>query len=263
MALLINARGRVARGSALAVALGTMLLGACDEQIALGERVKDPSDPCMQYREVIVEARDTDIRQQQQAAMTGAIFGAILGGVLSSDDDRMQGILAGAAVGGLTGLSATYYNQKTQRAADSQALLASVNSDATAEGQLVTRTGRAAKSLRTCRRNQVASLTEQVRAGSVERDAARAQLRNIQSQIDADNRLVSAAFNGINERVTAYSDAAQAVAQADNAISAQRAQAATPSVSQVATASSQIMTADQQDSQLVSSEIAALQVLLG
>lgn len=260
---LISKVRSVTRGSILTMALGAMVLSGCDQQIALGERAADPADPCVQYREVIVEARKSDIQKQQQAAMAGAVFGAILGGALSSRDDRMQGILAGAAIGGLTGLSATYYNQKAERAADSRALLASVNTDANVERQLVTRTGQAAKSLRTCRRNQVAAITKQVKAGSIDTRTARAQLRSVQSRVGTDNRLISAAFNGINERVRAYSDATQAVAQADSAISVRSARASAPNVARVATASNQTVTADQRERQRLDSEIAALEVLLG
>ena len=260
----VVSRGRtLVRGSAVAVTLSAMTLSGCDNSIALGPRAADKNDPCVQYREVIVAARKTDIQQQQDAAVAGAIFGAILGAAVSSRDDRAQGMLTGAAIGGLAGLSATYYNQKAERAADSRALLASVNGDAQNEGTLVTKTGQAAKSLRSCRRGQVAAVTKSVRSGSVDAATARAQLTNIKSRINTDNKLITAAFNGITERVNAYTDATKTVASADSAISASSARSATPNVTRVSAQRTQTVNADTREKQRLQSEVEALEVLLG
>lgn len=265
---------RGVRGGAAALALaGLLALPGCDEQIMLTDAALDPSDQCSQYRGTISAARRTEVQEQAEAAVAGALFGAVLGAVVAdaTGGDRAQGALMGAAAGGLTGLSATYYEQQRARAADAATLLSLVNADAGRERALVTQTGAAALALRECRSAQVASVTQRVQAGQVERDAARRELAVIQSNLAADNQVISAAFNGIGERVDAYIDASAATAQLDRALvvadsapaAAQSVRSATPSVREVARARRAVVDQDAVAASEIARDIEAAQILLG
>ncbi len=260
------------RGAGVIALTGAMALQGCSETITLTEAANDPSDTCNGFRQTIVAARKTEINQQIAGAAAGAVVGALLGAALASDSG--QGALIGALGGGLTGLGATYYKQKAANASDANALLRSVNSDAAKERQLVTQTGRAAQSLRNCRNGQLTALERQIRSKSITSDQARAQLKQIKRKVAEDNRIVSAAFNGIGQRVDAYVDASAAAAQVDRAaISASRApsssanvssaRASTRSVNAVVQDQNRAVNSDNQARQQIDNRIEALEILVG
>lgn len=266
---------RVMFGLAL---MSTVALVACDEAIVLSAADQDPTDRCVPFRQSIAAARETEINQQAQGAVAGAIFGAMLGAAAGgSTDDRQRNMLLGAAAGGLAGFSATYYRQVAQRSRDATSLLRNVNADARIERALVTRTGQAAQSLRSCRVQQLQQLEAAVRGGSLSASDARARLRVVRSQIATDNRIVSAAFNGIGNRVDAYVDATATAAGVNRAIltnearaqnaaqarSAQSARAATGNVSAVSRDARNLQTADARQRQVVENRLDALEALLG
>ena len=243
------------------VALGVslLLLQGCTETITLAPGAVSADDSCSRFRATIAEARRSDIQQQQQAAAVGAIFGAVLGAAVAGENNRAQGALIGAAAFGLAGYSSVYYRQKQQLASDNRALLRSVNSDAAAESRLVTRTGQAAASLRSCRSGQIAALSRDVRAGRVNRTQGRAQLNNLRARVRADNQIISAAFNGIGQRVEAYVDVTNAVARADRSLSASSA----PSVANVSASTRNRVNSDAAARARIDRDIEALSVLLG
>ncbi|WP_165586933.1 YMGG-like glycine zipper-containing protein [Pseudaestuariivita atlantica] len=252
-----------------------LLLGACDEQITLTQTAQDPNDNCTPFRQQISDARRTEIQKQTQNAVAGAVVGGILGALVAGGDSqqRARGALIGAAAGGLAGYSATYYNQKKQRSSDAAALLRSVNADASRESALVSRTGKAANSLRSCRISQLAALESRVKRQQVSKSQAKAELRQIRAKVSGDNRIISAAFNGIGQRVDAYVDATAAETGVNRAIVAnqraaqnardRRARAATPNVARVSTQSSQIRAADKRASDAVDRKLNSLEILLG
>lgn len=267
---------RPLRSCSVLVLVGTLALQGCSEQIALTDAGNDPSDTCNSFRQTIVAARQTEIDQQVTNAMAGAVLGAFVGAALNngSAQDRRQGAILGALGGGLTGLAATYYQQKAQNAADSQALLRSVNTDAARERQLVTQTGRAVQSLRNCREAQLTTLERQVRSGSVTPSDARAQLATIRRKVAEDNQIVSAAFNGIGNRVNAYVDASATAAQVNRSVIAasrppssaanvRSARASTTSVAAVVQDQNRAVAADNQARARVDNRIEALEILVG
>jgi outer membrane lipoprotein SlyB len=264
---------RVMFGLAL---LSTVALAACDEAIVLSAADQDPTDRCVQFRQSIAAARQTEINQQAQGAVAGAFFGAILGAAAGGGDDRQRNMLLGAAAGGLAGFSATYYNQVAQRSRDANALLQNVNADARVERALVTRTGQAAQSLRSCRVQQLQELEAAVRGGRISAADARGRLGAVRNQIATDNRIVSAAFNGIGDRVDAYVDATATAAGVNRAIltnearaqnaaqarAAQNARAATGNVSAVSRDAQNLQTNDARQRQVIDNRLDALEALL-
>jgi len=270
--------GTARRGLLGVAAASVLALAACDEAIVLSASEQDPTDRCVPFRQSIAAARQTDINQQAQGALAGALFGAVLGAAAGGNaEDRQRNILLGAAAGGLTGLSATYYNQVAQRSRDANSLLRNVNSDARTERALVTRTGQAARSLRSCRVQQLQALESAVRGGRISASDARARLRVARSRIATDNRIVSAAFNGIGNRVDAYVDATATAAGVNRAIltneararsaaqarSAQRARSATGNVAAVSRDTRSVQAADTRQRQVVQNRLDALEALLG
>ena len=267
--------GRLGKGALALVLAGTMALSGCDEQIVLTDAAVTADDSCSRYRATIAQARQTDIQQQAAGAAAGALIGAVLGAAIagSQGQDRTRGALIGAGLGGLTGLSATYYQQLRERAADQATLLATVNSDARRELGLITQTGQATQALRSCRQQQVANLAARVRSGATTAEAGRAELAQLRARLSADNQVVSASFNGIGQRVDAYVDATSQATQVQSAIiraerppapqAAQRVRASVPNVTRAATQSTAIVAQDQQSVARIEQEIDALEVLLG
>lgn len=268
---------KIGKRTSLVVLLSATALAGCDESITLTQAGNDPSDQCNSFRQTIVAARQTDINTQAQNAAVGALAGALIGAALNADgsaQDRRRGALLGALGGGLVGFSGTYYQQKSERAADANTLLRSVNADAAAERGLVTRTGRAAAGLRQCREAQLKTLEGQVRGGTVTPSQARSQLNSIKTKVTQDNQIISASFNGIGQRVNAYVDATAAAGQVDRAAVAaarppsraqnvQQARASSPNVRAVLQDQNRQVAVDEQAKARVDNRIEALEILVG
>ncbi|AGT07928.1 YMGG-like glycine zipper-containing protein [Paracoccus aminophilus] len=254
-----------------ALALSSMLLlTACDEQITVKEAAVDPKDSCSTYYNTISAARTTEINRQANNAVAGAVLGAVLGAAVSGRHDRAKGALIGATAGGLAGYSATYYQQKQQNAQDARTLLASVNNDARTEGALVTTTGKAVAALRSCRSQQADQLAKGIRAGKIDKKSGKAQLEALKRHIATDNKVISASFNGIGQRVDGYVDASAATAQVNRAEylaakdrNARAARTATPSVASVSSSLNQQKTADGQQRAKLEANVQAIEKLLG
>ncbi|NPD15996.1 glycine zipper 2TM domain-containing protein [Xinfangfangia sp. D13-10-4-6] len=262
--------GRSLGRGVIVLTLSATVLAGCDEQIVLAPGAVDANDSCGKYVTTIAEARQTDINKQAQNAAAGAVFGALLGAAVSSSDDRLKGALAGAAVGGLAGFSATYYNQKRANAQDARALLSSVNQDASKEQVLVTRTGAAVAELRRCRNGQAAQLASGIKSGKVDKANGRKQLAVLKKRIATDNKVISASFNGIGQRVDSYVDATAATASVTRAqvlaasnASARNARAATPAVSKVTTSTKNMTAQDAKAAKALESSISSIEKLLG
>lgn len=253
-------------GALITLIASSLVLQGCDESLVLTEAARDPADKCMGFYDQIAAARKTDIDQQAQAAVAGALIGALIGAAVAGGDsnDRMRGAMLGAVGGGLVGYSQSYYNQKAERAADQAALLSSVNADAGAERGLITKTGQSTADLRKCRSDQIATLSADVKSGKITKDAARKELAFIKRRVVTDNSLVSAAFNGIGQRVDAYVDVTAVAAQADRVMvaSGKAARSATHVAAARRETTSQMNT-DTAAKGRVDNQIKALEVLLG
>ena len=258
--------GQLPKSSRLVTITGlcvSMLLAGCDEAIDLTLDATNPADGCSQYRMQIAAARRTELDKQAEAAVAGAVLGAVFGAALGGSDNRAQGALIGASLGGLVGYSAVYSRQVLSRSKDANNLLTNVNADAAKERGLLTQAGNAAVSLQGCRRSQLASLRSRVNSGKIDKDAANVELRNIKTWVTQDNRIVSAAFNGIGKRVDAYVDVRNATADAQNSISTSSAKARTPNVNRVQAEQAQRVTNYNNGQRAIERDIEVLDVLLG
>ncbi len=246
----------------IAALSGALIISGC-QPITLTDAAVTADDSCSPFRATIAAARKTELDQQAQGAATGALFGALLGAAVSGGDDRVQGALIGALAGGLTGYASVYAKQASARASDSASLLRVVNGDASRESTLVTRTGRAAASLRSCRRAEIAAIAAGVRSGQISGTSARTQVRQVQARAGADNRVISAAFEGIGRRVNAYVDTTNQVASVDRAISSASARRATPSVRRVSSQTQAVLQTEVSSRNRIDAELNALEALLG
>lgn len=249
------------------IVIAALALQGCTQTMAIDPATRDAGDSCGAYYDTITAARSTEINKQINNAVAGAVVGALLGAALAGDGNRGQGAMMGAAAGGLAGYSATYFNQKQANAADQNALLASINGDAQAENTLVTQTGKAVVSLRACRAKQVDDLSKRIRAGKVEKAAAKTELAVLKKRIADDNKVISASFNGIGQRVDVYVDASAAAAQVDRAgyLAGKNAaaRAATPSVAGVSNTHNAQQAADQKLRASLEADVQAVEKLLG
>lgn len=254
------------RSTAAIVAVALSLQG-CAESIAIQPESRDAADSCAVNYDRITAARSTEINRQMNNAMAGAMIGAVLGAAIAGDGNRGRGALMGATAGGLAGYSATYLNQKQQQNKDARALLASINADAATDEGLITEAGRATAALRDCRQLQTADLAMRVRSGQSTPAAGRAELTALKARIANDNRVVSASFNGINQRVDAYVDASAAMAEVDRAAylagRAPAVRAATPKVAQVSNSFVAQRQADDAVRARLEADLQAIERLLG
>ncbi|MWB77049.1 glycine zipper 2TM domain-containing protein [Pseudooceanicola sp. 216_PA32_1] len=251
-------------GKAGCIALvASLSLAGCDEQITLAPGAVNAADTCSKFRADVEASRRSDLQKQANAAIAGALIGAVLGAAVAGSDNRAQGALIGASLGGLAGYSEVYYKQVAQRSADANSLLGNVNADAGKERALLTRTGTAAKNLRNCRSSQLASLRSRAVSGKVTKTAARSELNQIKVWVAQDNRLISAAFNGVGQRLDAFVDVTGSVARTQQGINSAGARAKTPNVARLSSERSQQITVSTRSESKVNAEIEALQVLLG
>ncbi len=256
----VTIRRFAARRSGRMVAAGMialMTLQGCAQQVPISLAALNEEDECSVFRADIAEARRADWQEQATAAAIGAGLGALAGALIGGT----RGAMIGLAGGALVGLGGSYLTIRSRNAADNEALLASVNADAGAEVELVTKAGRAAESLRRCRIDQLEALRTAVRDGAMDGEAARSELNLIQRRTEQENSVISAAFNGVDERVTAYVEATAEVARVDEAISEQEARRRTANVeraSQTRTATLERDAAAAERIELLSAEIDAL-----
>lgn len=254
------------RGTAAVVIIALSLQG-CAESIAIEPSSRDAADSCAPNYDQITAARSTEINKQMNNAMAGAMIGAVLGAAVAGDGNRSRGALMGATAGGLAGYSATYLNQKQQQNADARTLLASINADAATDEGLITQAGRATSALRDCRKRQTADLTARIRSGETSPAAGRTELAALKKRVANDNRVVSASFNGINQRVDAYVDASAAVAEVDRAAYLAgrnpAARAATPKVAQVSNSFVAQRGVDDAVRAQIEADVQAIEQLLG
>lgn len=253
-------------GKGLAFAfIAALSLQGCTENINVNPAARDAADTCGSHLDGISAARRTEINQQANNAMAGAVIGAILGAALAGSDNAAQGALLGATAGGLAGFSATYYKQKAANASDQRALLASINTDAQTEQALVTRTGQTVASLRNCRSNQVTALSEGIRSGRIDKATGQRELTILKRRISVDNQVISAAYNGIGERVDSYVDASAAASEVDRAayLAARQSRTTTPSVVAVTQSHATQQQLDAKMRASLNADVLAIEKLLG
>ena len=260
---------RGAHKSAIMLVCAGMVLSSCETMPSAGLVQADASDSCSNFRQTIGAARRTEIDN----VVASAAVGALLGGVVTAiRDGSREDILRNAAIGGLAGASLSYYKQKRDRMNDAQ-VLQSVNQDAGNERRILSQTGAAADGLRKCRLNQIAALEKKVKAGSIERGAAKAEIATLRRRVAADNQVITQALDGVGNRVNLYVDASAAAGQVDSAIvtaeraartaAAQRARAATPNVRSARTALATEQRDNAADQTRLERRLASLELLVG
>ena len=178
----------------------TLMLTACDEAITMAPGSIDKTDNCSRFQQALVDARKQENQLRLQNIAGGAIAGAILGAMVSSPEDREKGAILGAVLGGAVAGTATAQDQRRKREADAK-ILREINTKAGTATRLYTKAGASAASLRNCRLNQLNALERSVRRKTVSVSTARSQLAVLKRRAATDNRIISATFNGIGNRV--------------------------------------------------------------
>lgn len=253
-------------------------LQGCVQQLT--QSYNDPNDVCNAQRAPLINLRSTEQQDQINQALVGVVAGAAAGALVSvlTGGNETEQILLGAGIGalagGLAGYSKAYFEQQAARNKTRDQLLASVDSDARQESQLLTQTAASVKSLRDCRNQELAQI-EQAIKGNLPKDQARAQVLAVQSKVQQDNKLISEVLDGADERVTAYVDTTAAASEVDSAMLARdRREAAakkarkkvrrkSPNVIKVSDKAADIRDDDGEQQQAVDDRISAMLVQIG
>ncbi|MEM9139614.1 MAG: hypothetical protein AAGB15_07250, partial [Pseudomonadota bacterium] len=178
------------RRTVAALTCGAMLLQACSVAQSSLAGYDDPTDACNIHRKPIIESRSTEEQERIESALIGAAAAGLvtgLVGVATGSENALAAALIAAAAGGLAGYSLQYLKQKSEKAADQDALLRSIDADAKNEAALVTNIGRSTAALQDCREGELQQLRADFKAKTVTREAARTRLAAIEGRIATDN----------------------------------------------------------------------------
>lgn len=263
--------------------IASLLLQACATSQDLS-RYEDPSDACVQYRRPIIAAKETEQQERVRSAVVGAFAaGALTSAVaaLAGDKKWWQKGLIATGVGALSGYSYTYFRQKAEASQSAEELLTQVDQDALQERGRLTETSQAVLALRDCRRMALNDIRRDYQNETIDQAEARARLAEVREQINEDNKLVTVALEGTDQRVNSYVDATATASEVERSLivaSAERPANRSRRVSdrkvrQVAQTSPNVIKSVEQTEELkdtdaeareqLAAEVEAMEVLLG
>lgn len=251
---------------------GALGLAGCNEAIIVAPGTIDQSDPCAMFQQAIIDERDAENQLVLQNTVAGVVGGAVLGAIIAGPDNRTEGAILGGLLGGAAAGGTTAQQQKEKREKDA-AVLREVNAKAGTAVTLYSKTGAAAAKLRNCRLRQLNALESNVRNQRISTGDARSQLTVQKRRANVDNRIISAAFNGIGNRVDDFVSAGASAGGVQRSIVSReaaartaqdrRARQATPNVARAQTAKASVVNADVQRQQQINRKFEAIDVLLG
>ena len=200
------------------------LLSGCANQYSA---YQNPNDVCYAARQPLI-AMGTDLQKTVLGATAvGAVTGAAIGGLARGD---WQSALIGAAAGALAGSLVGYVDAK-RRSAQSQAqVLTLIDQDALHDKVLMTNSTNAISNLIACRDAETRTIEASYQAHTMTRQQALAAYRNLQAQMQEDDKLISELLGAADEREAKYVSA-----RADTLSLRDPAQAASPATEQLAT----------------------------
>lgn len=190
------------------VVVCTLALAGCAQPRNSLDRYVERDDPCRSYRATIAEVQ-TDFRDW---AIGGAAIGAITGGILGGLLGDTEGALIGAAAGGALGGTGGYLAARQRQAQTDAELQAAIEGDAATDSHRVREIKAAVNGLSDCRRDQIAKLRTDYRAGRFTREETRARAAAIEAAMDRDDELISEALGRAGERLKTYADARAEIA---------------------------------------------------
>jgi hypothetical protein len=216
--------GRRCGAGALVLAFVPSLLPGCANKY---NTYQNPDDACYAARQPLI-AMGTDFQQTVLGATAvGAVTGAAIGGLARGD---WQSAVIGAAAGAFAGSLVGYLDAK-QRSAQSQAqVLALIDQDASHDKVLMTNSSNAISNLIACRDAEIRTIEASYQAHTMTPQQALAAYRNLQTQMQEDDKLISDLLGAADEREAKYVSA-----RADTLSLRDPVQAASPATEQLAT----------------------------
>ena len=182
----------------------SIVLPGCNTSGGLASRFGGgaPNDACVAERKPLIDTESAFENTVLTGALIGAIGGAALGVMVGNG--RAAGALAGAAIGAAAGGGLGYLEGKRQQAATSGEILALVNKDTRADQTSLSAAARAIPALQKCRLRQIEDLNRALSAKQIDRDAARARLKEITDAVEQDNALINSVLEKSDERTNQY-----------------------------------------------------------
>jgi len=208
---------------ALALAFVPSLLAGCANKYSA---YQNPNDVCYAARQPLI-AMGTDFQTTVLGATAvGAVTGAAIGGLVGT----WQSALIGAAAGALAGSLVGYLDAKRQNAQSQAQVLVLIDQDALHDKVLVANSTNAISNLIACRDTQTRTIEASYQAHTMTRQQALAAYRNLQAQMQEDDKLISDLLGAADEREAKYVSA-----RADTLALRDPVQAASPATQQLAT----------------------------
>ncbi len=229
----MNRRGkgswrRRCAAATLVVAFVPSLLPGCANKYSAYQKT---NDVCYAARQPLI-AMGTDFEQTVLGATAvGAVTGAAIGGLARGD---WQSALIGAAAGALAGSLVGYLDAKRRSARSQGQVLAMIDQDAMHDKALIANSSNAISNLIACRDAETRTIEASYEAHTMTRQQAIAAYRNVQAQMQEDDKLISELLGAADERQVKY-----ITARADTLALRDPVAAASPATQQLTTARQQ------------------------
>jgi len=162
------------------------------------------NDPCSSNRAPFAKLKSEQNARLANWATAGATVGLTAALVGGGDADAMlRGLIGGA----LLGLAGGYIADVQARYGPTANLRSAINGDARRNVAQTDTLIRALSSLNSCRVRQINKIAADVRTGRVDKKTGKAQLRVVQSQAKADNRLIQSVVGDLTRTRNTYVNA--------------------------------------------------------
>lgn len=146
-----------------------------------------------------------------KALVAGAIGGAIIGGIAAAATG--ENIAAGIAIGGVSGLAATYLSKLT--GVGPYQALQTMTTDLAAENQKTEQITQSIRSLRDCRVREADLIRADLKAKRIDRATAEARIGQVRIRNTEDLAKAREVANSVSERTAGYIDSYNEIAAAN------------------------------------------------
>lgn len=168
------------------VTIASMALGGCVTTREDRIGVDDGKDACYQQRVLLDSTGDYFAESMIAGAAIGAITGAAAGLIIQGN---ARGALIGAVSGAALGAAGGYWQAKMQQGRE-QAVL-SVISDAQKESETLSKTQLALDQLLKCRRGEISKVKADLKAKRISREEAEQRMAAIRNQLNKDYEIAT------------------------------------------------------------------------
>lgn len=191
---------------AVVLITGALAVSGCATSQNLAGRFTDASDPCMAYRQPLIDTDKDFSTDMVTGAVVGALAGALLGAAIGGKNAG-TGALIGAGAGALAGAGAGYLQAKQQESRNKEEVMRAIDKDAARDAQSLGKVGNAVRGLGQCRATAAERLAFDVETRKISRQQGLDGLEKLRQANAKDGELIEAVLGKADERVKTYVEA--------------------------------------------------------